>query len=422
MLKSFSVKRFRNLNLDNLEFNKVNLLIGPNNSGKTNLIEAIRFFSNLILHEKRDSAFHDELAQHGWDELLDRRFEKPGIIEMKWVIDTDPKYPELTYELNFRVGTADQIPRGFYITGETLRYEKPAKNQSRPFNFIECHKQIPGQGKFSVRQRSVEHGLKNVSLTSLDVNANDTVFNQLSNLLDSETFRMEFYPNFKQTVNTVQEFFKKFFAYSSTEFDLKIIREPAKIEAGSKYLKPDGSNFVNVLNYLDEQYDFLDAYTQYLRELIHDLDSVKIISVGDTRRALQLKIKGQIFKLHELSDGTIKAMLLTLLMWTPEKMTILALDEPELNLHPAWLKVISTWVERTDSMEQLFISSHSPDFLDGYTELFLKQKVDLLVFDLKEEPTVKVVKPDNLKDLLERGWEIGDLYRVGEPALGGWPW
>ena len=37
MIKSFSCSNFRNVNVKNLRFSKINILIGPNNSGKINL-------------------------------------------------------------------------------------------------------------------------------------------------------------------------------------------------------------------------------------------------------------------------------------------------------------------------------------------------------------------------------------------------
>jgi AAA15 family ATPase/GTPase len=48
MIESFSVERYRNLNLKNVRFQDVNVIIGPNNSGKSNLIDAIHFISNIL--------------------------------------------------------------------------------------------------------------------------------------------------------------------------------------------------------------------------------------------------------------------------------------------------------------------------------------------------------------------------------------
>ncbi|EDX75294.1 hypothetical protein MC7420_2298 [Coleofasciculus chthonoplastes PCC 7420] len=36
--------------------------------------------------------------------------------------------------------------------------------------------------------------------------------------------------------------------------------------------------------------------------------------------------------------------------------------------------------------------------------------------------SVKSLSQDILEPKLEQGWQLGDLYRVGDPSIGGWPW
>ena len=48
MIQNFSCKNFRNIAADNLSFEKINILIGPNNSGKTNFIRALTFFAEML--------------------------------------------------------------------------------------------------------------------------------------------------------------------------------------------------------------------------------------------------------------------------------------------------------------------------------------------------------------------------------------
>jgi predicted ATPase len=122
-----------------------------------------------------------------------------------------------------------------------------------------------------------------------------------------------------------------------------------------------------------------------------------------------------------MSDGTLKALWLALLLFSPVQQSLLAIDEPELNLHPAWLKVIGGWLQRFCSAEQLFVSTHSPDLLDTFTEGFRTGQVALFVFGAGEQEIRRVETPE-LDEFFREGWELGDLYRIGEPKLGGWPW
>lgn len=455
MLKEFSSKNFRNVYVSEIKFKDLNLFVGPNNSGKSNFMEALSFFSDMLQIQKIDTSFRDMLREHGWDDVLNRDLLKPDSINMNWILNTNPdRYPDVCYELEFVVDDAYKIPNGFYITKEELKYHKPiSDDHASPFSFISCHgKTMPGKGKFVVKNK--ETGTQNT--VHLDVSQTETVFRQVENLLDDNKFRTDFYPLFKETLNSVKHYFDRFKMYSSSQFNLDKIKEPVAIDESTLFLKADGSNLVNVLDYLDAKHDFLDRYTQILRELMPGLQKVKVIST-DRKRALQLIIDDEQYKLYEMSDGTIKAMILALLLWTPEKMSILALDEPELNMHPAWLKIIARWILRKQSANQVFISTHSPDLLDVFTESFIKEELALCVFrlpsrikaksegqissdaarvdayselfpgvnklkDLKKNGMITVVSPEKISNFITDGWELGDLYRVGEPALGGWPW
>ena len=51
----------------------------------------------------------------------------------------------------------------------------------------------------------------------------------------------------------------------------------------------------------------------------------------------------------------------------------------------------------------------------------LRGEVSVFVFDPREECLVKKLDYKKIKDDLE-DWELGDLYRVNDPAIGGWPW
>lgn len=131
MLKSFSAQNFRNLKIRDLQFKKINLFIGPNNSGKSNFIDAINYFSEVVTGEKNrntrsDTAFYDVIAEHGYGDVLDRNLPKPGEISMDWVISNAPN-KDLRYQFKFQVGERDQFPKDFFITKELLRY-----NESTP--------------------------------------------------------------------------------------------------------------------------------------------------------------------------------------------------------------------------------------------------------------------------------------------------
>ena len=100
---------------------------------------------------------------------------------------------------------------------------------------------------------------------------------------------------------------------------------------------------------------------------------------------------------------------------------MLAIDEPEMNIHPAWQQIIGRWIQYSENFKQCFISTHSPDFLDTFTEGFKRGEVGVFVFDPREEEAVRQLKYAEMEEELQ-DWELGDLYRVNDPSIGGWPW
>jgi len=70
------------------------------------------------------------------------------------------------------------------------------------------------------------------------------------------------------------------------------------------------------------------------------------------------------FELFQESDGTLRLLgILTALYQVPPR-SLIALEEPELTIHPGALAVLWEELRRTSQKSQLLITTHSPDLLD----------------------------------------------------------
>ena len=75
---------------ENLSFEKINILIGPNNSGKTNFIRALTFFAEML--ERADegslkSSFLNAVARNGWEHMLNNKATDDREIRFSWKLD-----------------------------------------------------------------------------------------------------------------------------------------------------------------------------------------------------------------------------------------------------------------------------------------------------------------------------------------------
>lgn len=48
MIKRFTCSNFRNIKVRDLSFGRINILLGPNNAGKSNFIRALSFTANML--------------------------------------------------------------------------------------------------------------------------------------------------------------------------------------------------------------------------------------------------------------------------------------------------------------------------------------------------------------------------------------
>lgn len=416
MIKNFHCCGFRNVTCD-IELSRINILIGPNNAGKSNFIRALSFAANMVSNAPTESTgFFSELKRNGWNSIKNRRLNLPTF-KLVWDLELS-NIPSVKYTLSANVGKRREDD---YITEESLDSNETRQGYSKPYNYFICHTEELGIGEFSTA------GIKNTRNKRIrtKVDIHESVLLQMDKLFfeSKELFSLPFVrDDIRDVLDLMREYFKEFYSYSCTAFNLSAIRDLQDEQAEGAYLKKDASNFVNVFDYISERDStFKSRYLNALNRLSNQCEDIKINSVGG-KTWMEVKMDKIYFPLSELSDGTIHLLLLLLLLNVPKEygISMLAIDEPEMNLHPAWQKLLANEIINGKSFKQCFISTHSPDFLDEFTDNFLSGNVDVFVFDMSSKIPIRKLNVEELQSELKE-WTLGDLYRVGDPLIGGWP-
>lgn len=139
MIKSFSCSNFRNVNVKNLKFSKINILIGPNNSGKTNFIKALSFCADMLNCSGKlvgDSAFQTMISKSGMGDIYNKYSEDSvHSINMKWHLMLDES-KDVSYQFNFHTGNE---MKDFFITCEKLDNNYRKSPASQQFNYFTCN-------------------------------------------------------------------------------------------------------------------------------------------------------------------------------------------------------------------------------------------------------------------------------------------
>ena len=417
MIKKFSCKDFRNIDCDHLSFARINILIGPNNAGKSNFIRALSFAANMVNAKiADDTGFLTELNRNGWNKVINRNSNNEEFT-LKWEFALKDNLP-VEYTLKAHVG---ENRDSNYISGEILNSCVLSEQYEKPYNYFECHTSEIGKGVFSTAGMQAMTNQR----VKTDVNQYESVLHQMDNLFfqDMRLFSKPFVrDNIREVLGSMKTYFHSFYSYACTSFNIAEIRSMQDMQTSGEYLRKDASNFVNVYNVaLNRDPSFESRYYKDLSRLIPACSKVEVKTAGG-KIWMELVVNGESFSLSEVSDGTVHLLVLILLLNLPEEngISMLAIDEPEMNLHPAWQKNLAAEIIRCKGFKQCFLSTHSPDFLDEFTKYFLKGDVNVFVFDpFSKTPIRQLDRHELSEDLVD--WTLGDLYRIGDPMIGGWP-
>lgn len=118
---------------------------------------------------------------------------------------------------------------------------------------------------------------------------------------------------------------------------------------------------------------------------------------------------------HQISDGTLRFLGLATLLLQPVELqpSVILLDEPELGLHPAVLTVLAEILRTASDGRQVIVATQSADLV---SELAPE---DVVVVDRKDDASVfRRLDGDDLRGWLE-DYSLGDLWRMN--VVGGRP-
>ncbi|CDL86179.1 AAA family ATPase [Xenorhabdus cabanillasii] len=186
------------------------------------------------------------------------------------------------------------------------------------------------------------------------------------------------------------------------------------------YLREDGANLAAFL------YRLKKHHPQHYTRIIKTLQMVApffgdfyLRPTPDNTDYIQLewteKEQDIPFKASELSDGTLRFILLTTVLLQPEEYMpgSIIIDEPELGLHPYAINVLAGLIKNASNKHQLIISTQSVELVNQF------DADDLIVIDKQQgASTFRRLNSEMLSEWLE-DYSLGELWKKN--ILGGRP-
>jgi predicted ATPase len=200
------------------------------------------------------------------------------------------------------------------------------------------------------------------------------------------------------------------------------MRSPATTQF-VKLVASDGSNLVSVLHTLyTSDREFKQQINDGMRAGFGDQFEELVFQPAAAQQiqlAIQWKSSKHPHAGQDLSDGTLRFLFLLTVLASPDPATLIAIDEPEVGLHPSMLPIVAEYAAEAASRTQVVMTSHSPVFLDALSEV--EPQVTLLhwedgqtrLFPLSSEAMEKWLKEYRLGQL----FTSGDLEALASPPV-----
>jgi predicted ATPase len=435
ILKFIFTQNYKNLSLSQaVELKNLNIFIGSNGSGKSNFISTLKFLKDCLTSIPDESrgitSFEEAISRFGNDRILDNSVDSPAVIKLQYGFSEILQYssriksPILDIDL-----FVDRKKQKLTIHQESLYSGDDLSNpESSPFYYYKFHDpklQNIGKGVISVYNQSEQkvgthfEVLDNIPANILGLNAlSELLENSQNKLITTLTT-----PAYKVRRELIA-FISQWQFYNANNMDLHQIRnsEP-KIGGNDIYLSTSGNNLPLVFeNLTQENIDFEDSINNAMKSILPKTRRLRSIRSGRLSLTLEWHFEDikEPFYLTEMSDGTVRMLCWATILYSPILPSLLVIDEPELGLHVSWMPILAEWIKQAARKTQIIITTHSPDLLDHFTDCL--ENVYCFYSQDKTHFSMKTLSHEILDQKLEEGWQLGDLYRVGDPTVGGWPW
>ena len=372
-------RMFRHAKLVNLP--PLTILVGANGSGKSTLFDVFSFLKESLNSNVAQAA----ARRGGFKELISRG--ETGSIDIS-VTFRESGGRLATYSLS--VAEEDGRP---VVNREILKCRRGS--HGRPWHFVDFSK---GKGN-AITNESVD-GQKGVQEVLEEFELEDPSVLAIKGLGQFREFGI------------ISEFRSLLENWHISDFHISDARPSS--EAGySEHLSTRGDNVAQVAQYLFERHpECFDRVLKGMRERVPGVSQVEAKSTEDGR--LVLRFKDGSFKdpfiARFVSDGTIKMFAYLVLLHDPKPHPLLAVEEPQNQLYPELLaELMEEFRDYARRGGQVFISTHSPDFLNA-AEL---EEIYWLVKDEGFTNVRRISGSKLLRNLRDEGDKPGILWNQG---------
>ena len=373
--------------MDWFELQPLNVLIGPNASGKTNFIEVLELLRATPMDFAaaiRDGGGSEEWLWKG------NYLSAPATIEIETVpsIITVPPIPRrLKYRLSFRT-----IGLRVNITDEAV--EEVTQPGAKPYFYYTFQQGHP----VNIRVRTPGEQTEVRTLQSDELSLDQSVLSQRKDRdlypeLDWLGWKFQFIQMFREWT---------FGRYSA-------LRQPQRADLPEQRLLIHSSNLALVLNQIEHKSG--PIFNEHLKRFFPRFERMSTaISSGTVQFYLHESGFRTPIPATRLSDGTLRFIALLATLLSPLPPSLVCIEEPELGLHPDAVALLADLLVEASQRMQIVVTTHS----DALVSALTNQPAAIVACERPGAGTVlRRLDPEKLASWLD-DYLLGDLWRMGE--------
>lgn len=399
-LESLYLDNFKSFKKSKFEFGKLNCLIAPNNTGKSNLIDALEFLDNII-YENLPKA----VAKIGLQNIQNYHYleDKKIVINAQFNVENRVLVSDefIDYKMNFVfLFNMDIETKKFSI--DIMSFNNKIKSINidkadldnglglRAFDGFE--KYIANYSKYIQNLEKKQYKSFDYSYNSLtlkyEIKTKYEITEKLVQLLlgleiDKKSGMLDKAMDFKLLFNKSSLFVSHYFH----SHDIKTRNE----STGYFKLLKNGTNLVEYLSSLDK-----DIFEEISTSLIGEVELISSLELKDgfvPEVVFNEEINGIKYpiKLQKVSDGTVHFVAIMSALIGNNYSIGIMIEEPERHMH---MKVLSYILNSMrDSESQIFFTTHS-------TEMLNELNLDEIIFMFRDfNGDTKGIRAKDIKNI-----------------------